>query len=439
METHPDISPAAEQESGVARLWARLRRGLQPVTRILALVLLAGVAMLAADTGPGRYPGAANQVFFGANDNIRFALDAISDPAALPAAAPPVYLDVPRETARELNAAIPFSALPNPAARPFILGGDEASQARAVDCLAAAQYYEAGTDPEGQRAVAQVVLNRVRHPAYPGNVCGVVFQGSERVTGCQFTFTCDGAMARVPSAAAWAQSQTIARAALAGAVYAKVGLATHYHTDWVVPVWSGELEKIVNVDTHLFFRWPGSWGRPGIFSRSPSIAEPVVTKLARISAAHREALTAAEEADLALELGADDPLLDLPDVSGSGPAPLPALPGINMRGSQLRLVHPDGDAFGFLLPRELPGAFGLLAFDVCGQRAFCKVMGWTDPAAIPRGFPVPFDAQEKMAFLYLYDRATRREIMAWDCDTFPRDNPAECLTGDMTRWDAVSQ
>jgi hypothetical protein len=76
---------------------------------------------------------------------------------------------------------------------------------------------------------------------------------------------------------------------------------------------------------------------------------------------------------------------------------------------------------------------------VCGRRPFCKVMGWTDPSAIPRGFPVPFDAQEKMAFLYIYDRAARREIMAWDCDVFPRDDPAECLTEDITRWDATSR
>jgi len=401
--------------------------------------MLAALVLLAADSGPGRYPGGTAQVFSSTHGNLRFDLDGAADPTVLAAAQPAVYLAIPRERAREINAAIPFSTAPNPAARPFVLGGDEASQARALDCLAAAQYYEAGTDWEGQRAVAQVVLNRVRHPAYPGNVCGVVFQGSERVTGCQFTFTCDGAMARIPSAAAWERSRMIAHAALTGAVYPKVGLATHYHTDWVVPVWSGELEKIANVDTHLFFRWPGSWGRPGVFSRAPSIAEPVVTKLARISDAHREALTADEELELALELGAEDPLLALPDSPGAGPPLLPALPGINMRGSQLRLAHPDGDAFGFLLPRELPGAFGLLAYDVCGQRAFCKVMGWTDADAIPRGFPVPFASQESMAFLYLYDRASRSEIMAWDCDVFPRPDPAECLTDDMTRWDALSR
>jgi hypothetical protein len=84
------------------------------------------------------------------------------------------------------------------AAKPFIPSyGDAASAARAENCLTEAIYYEGALEPErGQRAIAQVVLNRVRHPAYPDTVCGVVFQGQERSTGCQFTFTCDGARAR---------------------------------------------------------------------------------------------------------------------------------------------------------------------------------------------------------------------------------------------------
>ncbi|MCZ3110870.1 cell wall hydrolase, partial [Acinetobacter baumannii] len=76
------------------------------------------------------------------------------------------------------------------------LTGDTALQARAIDCMAAAVLYEAGDDAVGQRAVAQVVINRVRHPAFPKTICAVVFQGSDRATGCQFTFTCDGALVR---------------------------------------------------------------------------------------------------------------------------------------------------------------------------------------------------------------------------------------------------
>src|SRR3546814_109789 len=143
-----------------------------------------------------------------------------------------------RHTSCALGTGVQTCALPiYPAARPFIFSGSPVDLARATDCLAAAQLYEAGDDAVGERAVAQVVLNRVRHPAFPKTVCGVVFQGQERATGCQFTFTCDGALARAPTQAAWERARDIARSALAGKVYRPVGYATHYHTDWVGPYW----------------------------------------------------------------------------------------------------------------------------------------------------------------------------------------------------------
>lgn len=188
-----------------------------------------------------------------------------------------------------MNAAIPFSARANPAASPFHFAGDGGNLLRAVDCLAAAQIYEAGDDATGEQAVAQVVLNRVRHPAFPKSICGVVFQGQERATGCQFTFSCDGALARTPSPAAWDRARTIARAALNGAVFRPVGLSTHYHTDWVVPHWSASLDKTARVGTHLFFRWTGEWGTAPAFQNAETGAEPVIDRIARLSLAHRSA------------------------------------------------------------------------------------------------------------------------------------------------------
>ncbi|MFD1958893.1 cell wall hydrolase [Novosphingobium panipatense] len=85
------------------------------------------------------------------------------------------------------------------------------------------------------------MLNRVAHPAYPGTVCGVVYQGSERSTGCQFSFTCDGSLARRPQPMFWERARAVARAALAGYVYAPAGLATHYHTVQVRPYWAPSL------------------------------------------------------------------------------------------------------------------------------------------------------------------------------------------------------
>ena len=152
--------------------------------------------------------------------------------AELPPVEPTRFQNLPPDEARAWNAEVPFVPGPNPAARPFRLTGAPEDQARAIDCMAAAMLYEAGDDPVGERAVGQVVINRARHPAYPKTICGVVFQGQERRTGCQFTFTCDGALARLPDPAKWARAQVLAQQALAGAVVAKVGYATHYHTDW---------------------------------------------------------------------------------------------------------------------------------------------------------------------------------------------------------------
>jgi hypothetical protein len=113
--------------------------------------------------------------------------------------------------------------------------------------------------------VAQEVLNRMRHPAFPKTVCGVVFQGADRKTGCQFTFTCDGALGRKPDDAAWARARKVAEAALNGYVMKKVGNATHYHADYVAPYWSPTLVKVAVVGQHIFYRWTGGAGLPPAF------------------------------------------------------------------------------------------------------------------------------------------------------------------------------
>ena len=196
--------------------------------------------------------------------------------AALPQPPPLLVRALPAEDALSLNAAIPLAGGPNPAARPFVLAGaDAASRERALDCLTSAVYYEAGTEStEGQKAVAQVVLNRVRHPAFPSNVCGVVYEGSTRETGCQFTFTCDGSLARRPTESGWARARKVAEAALNGAVYAPAGHATHYHANYVVPYWASSLAKNAVVGTHIFYRWAGGWGRPAAFTMRYAGREP---------------------------------------------------------------------------------------------------------------------------------------------------------------------
>jgi hypothetical protein len=129
------------------------------------------------------------------------------------------------------------------------------------------------------------VLNRVRHPAYPASVCGVVYQGPLRAGGgCQFTFTCDGSQRLPPSGSGWARALRIASAALAGAVYAPVGYATHYHTHQVLPVWAYRLAKVAVIGSHNFYRMGGNGGSPGAFhqayaGREPSPAAVIAARL----------------------------------------------------------------------------------------------------------------------------------------------------------------
>jgi spore germination cell wall hydrolase CwlJ-like protein len=168
--------------------------------------------------------------------------------------------------AMAINAALPFSSAPVAEAQPFFISGDATDRSRALLCLTQAVYYEAGFEPvAGRRAVAQVVLNRLRHPAFPKSICGVVYQGSKSGV-CQFTFVCDGALYRPPEAGAWRQARAIAQAALSGYVEGPVGESTHYHADYVAPRWAPLLAKVTQIGAHIFYRWPGAWGQPQAFS-----------------------------------------------------------------------------------------------------------------------------------------------------------------------------
>lgn len=168
--------------------------------------------------------------------------------------------------AQIMNAALPISEEPLQLARAFFLKGSGVDRRLALTCLAQAVYYEAGSESlTGQRAVAQVVLNRVRHPSFPKSVCGVVYQGAGS-RACQFTFVCDGSLGRVPSESGWRDAEAVARAALSGYVEPSVGEATHYHADYVAPGWAPLLAKIGTIGQHIFYRFPGAPGAAAEFT-----------------------------------------------------------------------------------------------------------------------------------------------------------------------------
>ncbi|MFM5893297.1 MAG: cell wall hydrolase [Novosphingobium sp.] len=324
--------------------------------------------------------------------------------AALPQSA--LTLDE-MDRARAANLSDPFyTGLVAPAA-PFRFTGTYADRTNARDCLALAAMAEAGNTDEGQRAVIQVILNRVRHPAFAKTVCGVVFEGSQRRTGCQFTFTCDGSLTRKYGDLAWAQARDRADQALGGRVDAAVGTATHYHTDWVYPSWSPKLQKIAQVETHLFYRWPGDWGtakswqgyRGGEMSFAALLSGPEP---------QTDASGTPEEADASAAIIAPLPK-DTPKITG---------------GSVVMRL-PSGKA-NFVVVNPHAGAASALtmAKTLCTSEGTCRVMGWTSRGQIPATFPLPKSARETLQFSYSRDPGGA-EITLYNCDSFkglPREH-----------------
>jgi spore germination cell wall hydrolase CwlJ-like protein len=123
-------------------------------------------------------------------------------------------------------------------------------------CLAEAIYFEARSEPEdGQAAVAQVVLNRVRSGLYPTSVCGVVYQNRNRRFACQFSFACEGKSLRINEADSWKTAVRIAREVTFGQTYnEEVGAATHYHANYVRPFWAKRLKKMDVIGRHIFYK-----------------------------------------------------------------------------------------------------------------------------------------------------------------------------------------
>ena len=343
-------------------------------------------------------------------------------PAGAPSAAP---IGPAADIARVINASIPMMPRGSVPATPLLVNsstGGTLNRERAIDCLAAAGYYEAGTRPADQRAVMQVVLNRVRHSAFPHSVCGVVFQGSERRTGCQFTFTCDGAMQRrQPSAAAWQQARMVAVGMLSGRTEPLVGHATHYHTNWVHPVWSGEMQKIAAVDTHLFFRWRGRAGEPTAFKPLYSGTEPQVPRMSLLSLAH---------------YGNDIPGLEKP-TDGAVQFALPEASGpskntyamIGVREALPDLASaPDADVVLVTLDAGAdPDSFLRQAEQSCAGKSTCRFLGWTNPARKANQLPISGAANDAMSFSYIRHAAGDPGKARWNCTEFPRGNKAQCL------------
>jgi hypothetical protein len=210
---------------------------------------------------------------------------------------------------------------------------------------------------------------------------------------------------------------------LAGKVYAPVGYATHYHTDWVVPYWSSSLTKIAAVDTHLFFRWQGWWGTPGAFRRSGVGGEPLIGRIARFSIAHADApdavLTGAQPPAMPTNGAA---LLAARPVQAIGPESI----GKSFSAGRLTAIGPGAKTFLLELAHgRLPDDWPELAQTFCAGRDECRIMAWRSGA--PLGFPLSSGQIEGMAFAYIHNAQSGLQRALWNCALYPRPVKRECM------------
>lgn len=285
--------------------------------------------------------------------------------------------------------------------------GSEGHRENAADCLAAAAWYESGDDPTGQRAVIQTVLNRVRHPAFPKSVCGVVFQGSQLPTGCQFTFTCDGSLAaRRPSARAWEAARAIALRALDGFVDQSVGAATHYHADYVSPWWSEKLERLTAVGPHIFYRWPDRRGTlPQTLQLGPEPEYRELVKLSNVNAGTtgEDAAAIVTDHDFRKETKAPElTAASMPQVVGNA-------------------------EFMVVEDRKSSGRWAITAIKSCGGRRDCHILGYGNSEVVQVNRARAPGTRERPLFLFIRDKASGMELALWDCTEIPRPSQNQCL------------
>jgi len=304
-------------------------------------------------------------------------------------------------------------------AKPFFFVGSVSDRDNAITCLAAAAWYEAGNDPEAQRSVIQVVLNRLKHPNFPKTICGVVLQGAQRSTGCQFTFTCDGSLVhRRPSSAAWNMARLRAQAALDGSIDTNVMQATHYHADYVAPWWSQHLEKLAKVGRHIFYRWPGVEGR---LTGKPSIGEGVPQTLL---------LSLANDMMPTQQAGGKR------GVAGSPASPPTLQYAIPPASRELAAPSVGGEPFGTVIVMAVDnsrpsGRWAVEALARCSGLLSCQIFAYADARAADRNAALPEQRRDRPDFMLIRDKSSGMTLALWDCEKNARPSNSQCLPSDI--------
>jgi spore germination cell wall hydrolase CwlJ-like protein len=134
---------------------------------------------------------------------------------------------------------------------------DPAGQApmnEAITCLSRTIYWEAkGGSTADMEAVANVILNRIGHEGFPGTICEVVKQGSEK-KACQFSWWCDGRSDHAEEESAYATSKEIARKALNQQLPDQTHGAMYFHDRNVKPEWATKYIKTAETGKFLFYK-----------------------------------------------------------------------------------------------------------------------------------------------------------------------------------------
>ena len=180
------------------------------------------------------------------------------------------------------------------------------TSSRELDCLAKGVYFEArGEGQAGMEAVAQVIVNRARHPSFPKSICGVIYQGAGKGRGCQFSFACDGSMRRGVSGPLWARAQQIAARTIDGQVRSPVGTATFFHATRISPNWKG-LTRVATIGRHVFYRHSGKRGSASMLAKAPTfqtasaaVERPTLYKVAKKSSDEGRVMLASNTAPAA--------------------------------------------------------------------------------------------------------------------------------------------
>jgi len=217
-------------------IWARLRRNNRIMKAALSGSLLYALTVAVAAPLFGEAP---------TGDMVTVARSSVTTMALRPA-----LLTVGEQPAVESPVTIVRDLVNRPAYQAYL---------REKNCLTTAIYFEArGESAIGQKAVAEVIIARTRVPGRPRSICGVVYEGSHRKTGCQFSFTCDGISDRVRDWGSWREAQKIAVNVMrtGGKDNPVAGGATFYHADYVSPRWASRMVKVAEIGTHIFYRPP---------------------------------------------------------------------------------------------------------------------------------------------------------------------------------------